>query len=89
MTLIQQGALRLNKEHNDDKVVTFHDSCNVSRAFQNGADAGGGNLLSPREIIKASCNHFIDMRRETIHEGTFCCGGGGGLLTDDLLELRG
>jgi hypothetical protein len=24
----------------------------------------------------------------TIHEATFCCGGGGGLLTDDLIELR-
>ena len=22
------------------------------------------------------------------HEATFCCGGGGGLLTDDLMELR-
>ncbi len=25
---------------------------------------------------------------DTIHEKTFCCGGGGGLLTDDLMELR-
>jgi len=24
----------------------------------------------------------------TIREGTFCCGGGGGLLTDDLMEIR-
>ena len=28
------------------------------------------------------------MAPQTIGEGTFCCGGGGGLLTDDLLELR-
>jgi len=28
------------------------------------------------------------MAAETIHENTFCCGGGGGLLTDDLVELR-
>jgi Fe-S oxidoreductase len=28
------------------------------------------------------------MAPETIHDATFCCGGGGGLLTDDLMELR-
>jgi len=29
-----------------------------------------------------------DMDEETIRDRTFCCGGGGGLLTDDLMELR-
>ena len=48
----------------------------------------GGQFLIPREIIKASCNHFHDMPQDSIGEGTFCCGGGGGLLTDDLMELR-
>jgi Fe-S oxidoreductase len=28
------------------------------------------------------------MPQDTIHEATYCCGGGGGLLTDDLMELR-
>ena len=28
------------------------------------------------------------MDEDTIRERTFCCGGGGGLLTDDLMELR-
>jgi len=28
------------------------------------------------------------MAPETIHDQSFCCGGGGGLLTDDLMELR-
>jgi Fe-S oxidoreductase len=28
------------------------------------------------------------MSQDTIHDQTFCCGGGGGLLTDDLMELR-
>ena len=28
------------------------------------------------------------MSSDTIKEGTFCCGGGGGLLTDDLMELK-
>ena len=85
--LIQQGALKFNKEENDDKVVTFHDSCNVSRGSRMG-DMPGGQFIIPREIIKASCNHFVDMREDSIKEGTFCCGGGGGLLTDDLVELR-
>jgi Fe-S oxidoreductase len=28
------------------------------------------------------------MDEETIRDRTFCCGGGGGLLTDDLMEVR-
>ena len=28
------------------------------------------------------------MAPETIHEKTFCCGGGGGVLTDELLDIR-
>ncbi len=85
--LIQKGALKFDKSQNDDKVVTFHDSCNVSRASRMG-DMPGGQFVIPREVIKASVNKFVDMAPETIGEGTFCCGGGGGLLTDDLLELR-
>ena len=85
--LIQRGALKFDKEANDDKVVTFHDSCNVSRASRMGA-VPGGQFVLPRELIKASCNSFVDMAPETINENTFCCGGGGGLLTDDLVELR-
>ncbi|MDH4133698.1 MAG: (Fe-S)-binding protein [Gammaproteobacteria bacterium] len=85
--LIQKGKLTFDKSQNDDKVVTFHDSCNVARASRMG-DKPGGQFVIPREVIKASVNHFVDMSPETIGEGTFCCGGGGGLLTDDLMELR-
>ncbi len=85
--LIQRGALTLDKSANDDMVVTFHDSCNVARASRMG-DKPGGQFHIPREIIKATCNHFVDMPIDTIHDSTFCCGGGGGLLTDDLMELR-
>ncbi len=85
--LIQRGALNLDKSANDDMVLTFHDSCNVARATRMG-DMPGGQFIIPREVIKASCNHFVDMRDETIHDQTFCCGGGGGLLTDDLMEIR-
>ncbi|OGI56705.1 MAG: reductase [Candidatus Muproteobacteria bacterium RBG_19FT_COMBO_61_10] len=85
--LIQRGALKLDKSANDDKIVTFHDSCNVSRASRMG-DMPGGQFIIPRAVIQASVNHFHDMAPDTIHESTFCCGGGGGLLTDDLMELR-
>jgi Fe-S oxidoreductase len=85
--LIQEGKLRLNKAENDHMRVTFHDSCNIAR----GAGMGqmeGGQFIIPREVIKAACNHFYDMPQDTIHDATYCCGGGGGLLTDDLMELR-
>ena len=85
--LIQRGALTLDKSANDDMILTYHDSCNVARGSRMGP-MPGGQFLIPREIIKASCNHFHDMPQDSIGEGTFCCGGGGGLLTDDLMELR-
>ena len=85
--LIQRGALNLDKEANDHRRITFHDSCNVARASRMG-NMPGGQFVLPREVIKAAANNFYDMSPETIHENTFCCGGGGGLLTDDLMELR-
>lgn len=85
--LMNRGAIRFDPTANDDKIVTFHDSCNVARASRMG-NMPGGQFVIPRAIIKATCNHFHDMAPETIGEGTFCCGGGGGLLTDDLIELR-
>jgi Fe-S oxidoreductase len=51
-------------------------------------DTPGGQFEIPRAIIKAVCNNYYDMDEETIRDRTFCCGGGGGLLTDDLMELR-
>ncbi len=85
--LIQRGALTFDKSANDDRIVTYHDSCNVARASRMG-NMPGGQFVIPRAVIKACCNHFYDMSPDTIHESTFCCGGGGGLLTDDLMELR-
>jgi len=85
--LIQRGALTLDKSANDDMVLTFHDSCNVARASRMGSKPGG-QFTIPRDVIRAVCNNFYDMPQDTIHEATYCCGGGGGLLTDDLMELR-
>ncbi|MCK4939413.1 MAG: (Fe-S)-binding protein, partial [Rhodospirillaceae bacterium] len=85
--LIQNGGIKLDASANDDKVLTFHDSCNVARATRMG-NMEGGQFTIPREVIKASVNKFVDMDPQTTCEKTFCCGGGGGLLTDDLMELR-
>jgi Fe-S oxidoreductase len=85
--LIRRGALTLDPSANDERRVTFHDSCNVARASRMG-DVPGGQFTLPREVLRAVCNHYFDMSADTTREQTFCCGGGGGLLTDDLLELR-
>jgi len=85
--LIENGVLKFDKSLNDDRVITFHDSCNVARGSRMGNEPGG-QFTIPRNIIKAVANNFYDMSAETIGETTFCCGGGGGLLTDDLIEVR-
>jgi len=85
--LIQRGALKFDKEANDHRVVTFHDSCNVARASRMG-DHPGGQFEIPRAIIRAVANKYVEMAPDTTREKTFCCGGGGGLLTDELLDLR-
>jgi len=85
--LIKQDKLKFDKSENDHMTLTFHDSCNVARASRMGPEPGG-QFKIPREVIKAVCNNFYDMAPDTIGEGTYCCGGGGGLLTDDLMELR-
>lgn len=85
--LIKRGALTLDSSANDERRVTFHDSCNIARASRMG-NIPGGQFVLPREVLGAVCNHVYEMRADTTGEATFCCGGGGGLLTDDLLELR-
>ena len=85
--LIQRGALKFDKDANDQRIVTFHDSCNVARASRMG-DTPGGQFEIPRNIIKAVANKYVEMASGTTREATFCCGGGGGLLTDELIELR-
>ncbi len=83
----EEKVLKFDPSQNDDMVVTFHDSCNVARASRMG-DFPGGQFVIPREIIKTVCNNYVDMDPDTAFEKTFCCGGGGGLLTDELMELR-
>ncbi len=78
--LIRHGKLKLDPSRNDKHIVTFHDSCNPSRAM--------GMFEEPRYILKNVCNHFYDMPESTIREQTFCCGSGSGLNTEEIMELR-
>ncbi len=78
--LIREGRLKLDKSANDGVTVTYHDPCNLAR--------GGGLIEEPREVLRAVVNDFREMPAETIREKTFCCGGGGGLLTEELMETR-
>src|SRR5512146_48767 len=39
--LIQRGVLTFDKSANDDRIITFHDSCNVARASRMGNMPGG------------------------------------------------
>jgi Fe-S oxidoreductase len=58
--LIQRGALQFDKEANDSRIITFHDSCNVARASRMG-NIPGGQFVIPRRIITSVANHFHDM----------------------------
>jgi len=87
LDLVMRGAIKLDKSKNDDYVVTFHDSCNVARGSAMGNEPGG-QFTIPRALIKSACNRFVDMDPETICEKTFCCGGGGGLLSDEIMQIR-
>jgi Fe-S oxidoreductase len=78
--LIKHGKLNLDPKRTDNYIVTFHDSCNVSR--------GMGMLEEPRYIIKNVCNNFYEMPPNTIREQTFCCGSGSGLNASENMETR-
>ena len=78
--LIKNGKIKLDPRRNDNYIVTFHDSCNVSR--------GMGMFEEPRYIIKNVCNNFYEMPTNTIRENTFCCGSGSGLNASENMELR-
>ncbi len=78
--LIRNNKLKFNPSRNDNKIVTFHDSCNTSR--------GMGLFEEPRYIINNVCNHFYEMPPNCIREQTFCCGSGSGLNAGEDMELR-
>ncbi|MCA1944267.1 MAG: (Fe-S)-binding protein [Desulfovibrio sp.] len=78
--LIRHNKIKLDKRRNAHLNVTFHDSCNPAR--------GMGMFEEPREVIKACCDNFFEMPAQTIREQTFCCAGGSGLNTEEIMEIR-
>ena len=78
--LIKNNKLKLDPSRNDHWNVTFHDSCNPSRAM--------GLIEEPRYVINNVVNQFHEMPENTIKEQTFCCGSGSGLGTDENMEMR-
>lgn len=58
--------------------VTLHDPCNYARA---------GNIIEqPRKILRAIVDEFVEMTPN--REENFCCGGGSGILMDEMKEIR-
>ena len=78
--LIKHDILNLDPSRNDQHVVTYHDSCNPSRAM--------GLFEEPRNVIKSVSNNFYEMPSQTIREQTFCCGSGSGLNNEEFMEMR-
>ncbi len=78
--LIKHDKLKFDKRRNDHLRVTYHDSCNPAR--------GMGMFDEPREVIKACVNNYFEMPPQTTREQTFCCAGGSGLNTDEVMEMR-
>jgi Fe-S oxidoreductase len=78
--MIKKGTFHIDKSANDPFLVTYHDPCNPARAH--------GLLEEPRFVVRSVVNRFIEMPPNAIRESTFCCGGGAGLLTDEIMPLR-
>ena len=78
--LLRHDKLKIDPGRNDKWNVTFHDSCNPSRAM--------GLFEEPRYVIRSVCNNFHEMPENTIREQTFCCAGGAGLGNDENMEMR-
>ncbi len=57
------------------KVVTYHDSCDLSRGMK--------ITEEPRQILKALGYKVVEMKHNRAQSR--CCGGGGGILTTDQL----
>jgi Fe-S oxidoreductase len=58
--------------------VALHDPCNYTRA--------GGIVEPPRQILRAVVEELVEMTPN--REKTFCCGGGSGILMDEMMDVR-
>jgi len=58
--------------------VALHDPCNYTRA--------GGIIEQPRQVLRAVVEELVEMTPN--REKTFCCGGGSGILMDEMMDVR-
>ena len=58
--------------------ATLHDSCNYARS--------AGLVDAPRELLRACVEEFVEMTPN--REMNYCCGGGSGMLMEEMLEIR-
>ena len=58
--------------------VTLHDPCNYAR--------GGGIVEQPRQVLRACVEELVEMTPN--RQETFCCGGGSGILMDEMMDVR-
>jgi hypothetical protein len=78
--LIKHGKLDLDPSRNDNKKVTFHDSCNPAR--------GMGMLDEPRYVIKTWCNNFMRCRPTPSGSRPSAAAAVPGLNAGEDMELR-
>ena len=67
---------RLTLKGGLDERLTYHDPCNISRR--------GGVLEQPRHLLKQLAPNFVEMS-DTM-EMNWCCGGGGGVSSNERAE---
>ena len=85
--LWKAGRIRLDPTRNAGVVATYHDSCNVARGAGMG-DVPGGQFRLPRELLGAAVPRLVEMSGDTTGQRTFCCGGGAGMLAEELMDVR-
>ena len=74
---LRDGRIQFDKSRNPER-ITYHDPCNYAR---------GGNLIEqPRELLRACVQDFVEMT--PTRQYSFCCGGGAGILMDEVLDIR-
>jgi len=77
MQYLQQGRIKVDPSANPEK-VTLHDPCNMAR--------GAGIIEEPRYVLGRVVENFVEMYPN--REKSFCCGGGSGILMDEMKETR-
>lgn len=58
--------------------VALHDPCNYARA--------GDLVEQPRKILRACVEELVELAPN--RQETFCCGGGSGILMDEMMDIR-